>query len=319
MRALSANGAGSGVSALTEPRIARWLLVGATLLFLAAFLVMPLAVVLIEALRQGIGAYLSAIAEPDAVAAMRLTLLAALVAVPCNLVFGVAASWSIAKFRFVGRDFLVTLIDLPYVISPVVSGLLFVLLFGAQGLVGPWLIGHGVKFVFAVPGILLATTFVTFPYVARELLPVMEATGSEEEEAAVMLGASGWQTLWRVTLPNVKWGLLYGVILCNARAMGEFGAVAVVSGHIRGFTDTLPLHVEILYNEYHPAAAFAAASLLAMLAVVTLVVRRLVEWQTHRRAEADDLGLRVVGKRPGRVGLGSTAVGDQVGELEAAS
>jgi sulfate transport system permease protein len=268
----------------TEPPVIRWLLVTITLLFLGAFLVLPLAIVLTEALRQGIVVYLNAIREADAVSAMLLTLLAALVAVPLNLVFGIAASWAIAKFRFVGRDFLVALIDLPYVVSPVVSGLLFVLLFGSQGLVGPWLKDHDIQIIFAVPGILLATTFVTFPYVARELLPIMEATGTEEEEAAVMLGANGWQTIWKVTLPNVKWGLLYGVILCNARAMGEFGAVSVVSGHIRGLTDTLPLHVEILYNEYHSAAAFAVASLLALLAIVTLIVKQLIDWRSHRPA-----------------------------------
>ena len=225
--------------------------------------------------------------DPDALAAIRLTLLAAAIAVPLNLVFGVAAAWAIAKFEFRGKSLLITLIDLPFAVSPVISGLIFVLLFGLQGWFGPWLAAHDIKIIFAVPGIVLATMFVTFPFVARELIPLMQEQGNDEEEAALALGASGWQTFWRVTLPNIKWGLLYGVILCNARAMGEFGAVSVVSGHIRGQTNTMPLHVEILYNEYNFAAAFAVASLLALLALVTLVLKSLVEWKGVRRASSD--------------------------------
>jgi sulfate transport system permease protein len=269
----------------TEPRIVRWVLTGAALVFLALFLFAPLAVVFVEALRQGIDAYIQAIGDPDALLAIQLTLTTALVVVPLNTAFGVAAAWAIAKFRFVGRSVLITFIDLPFAVSPVISGMIFVLLFGAQGWFGQWLQDHNVAIIFAAPGIFLATLFVTFPYIARELIPIMEATGSEEEEAAVMLGAGGWQTFTRVTLPNVKWGLIYGVILCNARAMGEFGAVSVVSGKIRGLTNTIPLHVEILYNEYHYAAAFAVASLLAMLAIVTLIVKRVVEWKTRELNE----------------------------------
>ena len=247
--------------------------------FFALFLLLPLATVFVEALRHGLRAYFAALAEPDALAALRLTLLAAAIAVPLNLVFGVFAAWSVTKFDFRGKSLLVTLIDLPFSVSPVVAGLVYVLLFGAQGWFGPWLQAHDVSILFAVPGIVLATVFVTFPFVARELIPLMEAQGREEEEAATVLGASGWQTFSRVTLPNVKWGLVYGVILCNARAMGEFGAVSVVSGHIRGLTNTLPLHVEILYNEYQFTAAFAVASLLALLALVTLGVKSVVEWK----------------------------------------
>jgi sulfate transport system permease protein len=223
--------------------------------------------------------------EPDAWSAIKLTFIAAAIAVPANLVFGVAAAWAIAKFEFKGRSLLITLIDLPFAVSPVVSGLVYVLLFGAQGWFGPWLQAHDIKLIFAVPGIVLATIFVTFPFIARELIPLMQSQGKEEEEAAVSLGASGWQTFWRVTLPNIKWGLLYGVILCNARAMGEFGAVSVVSGHIRGMTNTMPLHVEILYNEYNFVAAFTIASLLALLALVTLLIKALVEWQAKRSGE----------------------------------
>ena len=237
----------------------------------------PLAFVLVEGLRKGVGTYLAAITEPDALAAIRLTLLTAAIAVPLNVVFGVAAAWAIAKFDFRGKSLLITLIDLPFSVSPVIAGLIYVLLFGMQGWLGPWLAEHDIRIIFAVPGIVLATIFVTFPFVARELIPLMQSQGIEQEEAATVLGASGWQTFWRVTLPNVKWGLLYGVILCNARAMGEFGAVSVVSGHIRGKTNTLPLHVEILYNEYQFAAAFACASLLALLALVTLVLKLAVE------------------------------------------
>ena len=250
--------------------------------FFALFLLLPLATVFTEALRKGVDVYIAALIEPDAVSALQLTLLAAVIAVPLNLVFGVWAAWLVTKFEFRGKRFLVTLIDLPFSVSPVVAGLIYVLIFGAQGWFGPWLQAHDLKVVFAVPGIVLATTFVTFPFVARELIPLMEAQGIEEEEAATVLGASGWQTFRLVTLPNVKWGLLYGVILCNARAFGEFGAVSVVSGHIRGLTNTLPLHVEILYNEYQFAAAFAVASLLALLALVTLALKQFVEWRQAR-------------------------------------
>lgn len=247
--------------------------------FFVLFLILPLVAVFTEALRKGWDTYLAALIEPDAVSAIQLTLLAALVSVPLNLVFGVSAAWAIAKHDFRGKQLLITFIDLPFSVSPVVAGLIYVLLFGAQGWFGPWLQAHDVKIIFAVPGIVLATVFVTFPFVARELIPLMQAQGRDEEEAATVLGASGWQTFWHVTLPNVKWGLLYGVILCNARAMGEFGAVSVVSGHIRGQTNTLPLHVEILYNEYQFAAAFAVASLLALLALVTLVLKQFIEWR----------------------------------------
>ena len=277
---------GARFEASPATREARWVraaILALALGFFAVFLLMPLVVVFAEALRKGGETYFAALADPDAVSAMMLTLLAAAIAVPLNLVFGVAAAWAVAKFDFRGKHVLVTLIDLPFSVSPVVAGLVFVLLFGAQGWFGTWLQAHDVRIIFAVPGIVLATIFVTLPFVARELIPLMEAQGRDEEEAATVLGASGWQTLWRVTLPNVKWGLLYGVILCNARAFGEFGAVSVVSGHIRGETNTLPLHVEILYNEYQFAAAFAVASLLALLALVTLAIKSFVEW----RASAD--------------------------------
>ncbi|HSB37431.1 MAG TPA: sulfate ABC transporter permease subunit CysW [Thermoanaerobaculia bacterium] len=266
-------------AALSEPHILRGLLIGAALLYLGVFLFVPLAAVFAQALEKGFGAYLAALREPDALAAIRLTLLTAAIAVPLNLVFGVAAAWAIAKFEFSGKSVLVTLIDLPFSVSPVISGLIYVLLFGLHGWLGPWLDRHDLKIIFAVPGIVLATVFVTFPFVARELIPLMEAQGTDEEEAARVLGAGGLQTFFRVTLPNVKWGLLYGVILCNARAMGEFGAVSVVSGHIRGSTNTVPLHVEILYNEYNFVAAFAVASLLAMLALVTLAAKSAFEWR----------------------------------------
>ena len=268
--------------ATAEPVLVRWLLIGVALAFLGVFLFIPLAAVFTEAFRKGLGTYFAALREPDALAAIKLTVIVALIAVPANLVFGVAAAWAIAKFDFKGKSVLVTLIDLPFAVSPVISGLIYVLLFGAQGWFGSWLQEHDISIVFAVPGIVLATIFVTFPFVARELIPLMESQGKEEEEAARVLGASGWHILWRITLPNVKWGLLYGVILCNARAMGEFGAVSVVSGHIRGLTNTMPLHVEILYNEYNFAAAFAVASLLASLALVTLVLKTLVEWRAKR-------------------------------------
>ena len=262
---------------LSEPRLLRGLVTGAALLYLGVFLFVPLAAVFSQALEKGFGAYLAALREPDALAAIRLTLLTAAIAVPLNLVFGVTAAWAVAKFEFPGKNVLVTLIDLPFSVSPVISGLIYVLLFGLHGWLGPWLDRHDYKIIFAVPGIVLATVFVTFPFVARELIPLMEAQGTDEEEAARVLGAGGLQTFFRVTLPNVKWGLLYGVILCNARAMGEFGAVSVVSGHIRGSTNTVPLHVEILYNEYNFVAAFAVASLLAMLALVTLAAKSAFE------------------------------------------
>jgi sulfate/thiosulfate transport system permease protein len=271
--------AAASMAATTEKPWIRILFTLIALVFLGLFLALPLAVVFTEALRDGIGVYLDSLVEPDALAAVRLTLITAAIAVPLNLVFGVAAAWAVAKFRFFGKSFLITLIDLPFSVSPVISGLIYVLLFGAQGLLGPWLAAHDIQIIFAVPGIVLATIFVTFPFVARELIPLMQEQGTEEEEAARTLGASGWQTFFRVTLPNVKWGLLYGVLLCNARAMGEFGAVSVVSGHIRGLTNTMPLHIEILYNEYNFAAAFAVASLLACLALVTLVLKTALEWR----------------------------------------
>ena len=266
-------------SATREPLLVQWTIIVVSLIFFAFFLLLPLAAVFTEALRKGFDAYFAALAEPDALSSIKLTLIAAGIAVPLNLVFGVSAAWLIAKFQFRGKQFLITLIDLPFSVSPVIAGLIYVLIFGAQGWFGSWFSNHNVKILFAVPGIVLATVFVTFPFVARELIPLMEAQGREEEEAAVVLGASGLQTFWHVTLPNIKWGLIYGVILCNARAMGEFGAVSVVSGHIRGETNTMPLHVEILYNEYQFAAAFAVASLLALLALVTLAIKTYVEWQ----------------------------------------
>ncbi len=270
------------VSASTlEPVWVRVLLIGIALLFLTLFLFVPLLAVFAEALKKGWDTYVAAIIEPDAWSAIKLTLLTAVIAVPLNLVFGVAAAWSIAKFEFRGKNILLTLIDLPFSVSPVISGLIYVLIFGAQGWIGPWLRDHDIKILFAVPGIVLATVFVTFPFVARELIPLMQSQGNEEEEAALVLGASGWKTFWHVTLPNIKWGLLYGVILCNARAMGEFGAVSVVSGHIRGETNTIPLQVEILYNEYNFSAAFAVASLLALLALVTLALKSFIEWRLH--------------------------------------
>lgn len=276
--------------ATTESAAVRWMLTGIAVLFLGVFIFLPLAVVFIEALRKGLGVYWNSLIQPDALAAIKLTLIAAGIAVPLNVVFGVAAAWAIGKFEFWGKSLLITLIDLPFSVSPVVSGLIYVLLFGLQGVLGPWLAEHDLQIIFAVPGIVLATIFVTFPFVARELIPLIQAQGQEEEEAALSLGASGWQTFLRVSLPNIKWGLLYGVILCNARAMGEFGAVSVVSGHIRGRTNTMPLHVEILYNEYQFAAAFSVASLLALLALATLVVKRIVEWRAQRQAAKLPLG-----------------------------
>jgi sulfate transport system permease protein len=270
--------------ATSEPVWVRWILITITLLFLSLFLIVPLAAVFTEALRKGFDTYITALVDPDALSSIKLTFIAAAIAVPLNLVFGVAAAWAIAKFEFKGKSILITLIDLPFAVSPVIAGLIYVLIFGLQGWVGSTLVDHDLKVIFAIPGIVLATVFVTFPFVARELIPLMQAQGKDEEEAGLVLGASGWQILWRITLPNVKWGLLYGVILTNARAMGEFGAVSVVSGHIRGMTNTMPLHVEILYNEYNYAAAFAVASLLALLALVTLVLKSLVEWQVARNA-----------------------------------
>ena len=273
-------------SGTTEPVWVKWTLIGIALSFIFLFLVLPLAAVFTEGLRKGFDAYWEALKEPDAWSAIRLTLITAAIAVPLNLVFGVAAAWCIAKYEFRGKAFLTTLVDLPFSVSPVVAGLVYVLMFGAHGWMGPWLQANDIKIIFAIPGIVLATVFVTFPFIARELIPLMQAQGTEEEQAAIVLGATGWQTFWHVTLPNIKWGLIYGVILCNARAMGEFGAVSVVSGHIRGQTNTMPLHVEILYNEYQSVAAFAVASLLALLAVVTLMIKSVVEWQSEREQKA---------------------------------
>ncbi|MDQ3259566.1 MAG: sulfate ABC transporter permease subunit CysW [Burkholderiales bacterium] len=275
-------------AATREAPWVKWLILGVSLTFFVVFLLLPLIAVFFEALRKGWSTYFAALSDPDALSAIRLTLLAAAIAVPLNLVFGVAAAWSIAKFDFRGKHFLVTLIDLPFSVSPVIAGLIYVLVFGAQGWFGPWLYEHDLKIIFAVPGIVMATVFVTFPFVARELIPLMQAQGREEEEAAIVLGASGWQTFYKVTLPNIKWGLIYGVILCNARAMGEFGAVSVVSGHIRGETNTIPLHVEILYNEYTFAAAFAVASLLALLALITLAIKSYVDWKAGRNVIEDE-------------------------------
>lgn len=271
---------------LSEVALVRALLIATAALFTGIMIFLPLLVIFTEAFKKGLDAYVAAITDPDALSAVRLTLTAAIIAVPVNMVFGLAASWAIAKHEFRGKHLLITFIDLPFSVSPVISGLIYVLLFGAQGALGAWLDEHDVQILFAVPGIVLATIFVTFPFVARELIPLMQEQGVEEEEAAVMLGASGWQTFWHVTLPNIKWGLLYGVLLCNARAMGEFGAVSVVSGHIRGLTNTIPLHVEILYNEYNFAAAFAAASLLTVLALVTLALKEWLERRHRRRMAA---------------------------------
>jgi sulfate transport system permease protein len=277
---------GAARVAISEPALVRRLLIGIALVFLGIFLFLPLAIVFATAFQKGIAFYLHTFRDPDTLAAIRLTLLAAAIAVPLNVVFGIAAAWLIGKFDFVGKSLLITLIDLPFSVSPVVAGLIYVLLFGLQGLLGPWLIAHGIRVIFAVPGIVLATIFVTFPFVARELLPMIQSQGNDEEEAALTLGASGWQTFLRVTLPNVKWALIYGVILCNARAMGEFGAVSVVSGHIRGLTNTMPLHIEILYNDYQFVAAFAVASALALLALTTLLVKSLVEWKAAQQFAA---------------------------------
>ncbi len=273
---------GGALRATTEPPVVAVGLIVVSVLFLALFLVVPLVSVFVQAFAKGIGVYWASVTEPDARAAIRLTLLTAAIAVPLNTVFGVAAAWAITKFEFRGKNALVTLIDLPFTISPVISGLMFVLLFGARGVFGGWLSAHDIHLVFAAPGIVLATTFVTFPFIARELIPLMQEQGSDEEEAAMTLGAKGWQIFWRITLPRIRWGLLYGVVLCNARAMGEFGAVSVVSGHVRGVTNTLSLHVETLYNEYNASAAFAVASLLALLGLVTLTCKKAIEWKTRR-------------------------------------
>ena len=275
-----------GAIVTTERWPVRALLIGVAVVFLVLFLLLPLLAVFIEAFRSGLGTYFLAVTEPDALAAIRLTLLVTVIAVPANIVFGLAAAWAIAKFEFKGKSILNTLIDIPFSVSPVIAGLIYVLLFGAQGYFGPYLQGQGIQIIFALPGIVLATIFVTVPFVARELVPLMQEQGTQDEEAALSLGASGWKTFFRVTLPNVKWALLYGVILCNARAMGEFGAVSVVSGHIRGKTNTMPLHVEILYNEYNFSAAFAVASLLALLALITLFIKVALEWRYAEQISA---------------------------------
>ena len=274
-----------------ESPFVKWILITVAALFLGVFLLLPLVNVFAQALGKGWHAYFGALREPDTIAAIKLTLLVAAITVPLNVFFGITAAWCIAKFQFRGKSLLVTLIDLPFSVSPIVAGLIYILMFGLQGFLGPWLYAHDIKIIFAVPGIVLATVFITFPFVARELIPVMEATGREQEEAALTLGASGWQTFWHVTLPSVKWGLLYGIILCNARAMGEFGAVSVVSGHIAGVTDTMPLRVEKLYNEYNAAGAFTVASLLALLALITLGVKTLLEWKQSREFERAQLVL----------------------------
>jgi sulfate transport system permease protein len=268
---------------LTESPAARLVLIGIVLAFLGLFLILPLIVVFAEAFREGARTYVAALSEPEALAAIRLTIITALIVVPLNAAFGLAAAWAITKFDFRGKNFLITLIDLPFSVSPVIAGMVFVLLFGLQGVLGPWLARHDIQIIFAVPGIVLATLFVTLPFVARELIPLMQKQGTDQEEAALMLGASGWQTLRRITLPNIKWGLLYGILLCNGRAIGEFGAVAVVSGHIAGLTNTMPLHVEVLYNDYAFPAAFAVASLLTLMALATLALKAILEWRAGAR------------------------------------
>ncbi len=276
--------------AVTELPLIRWLLITLALGFLGVMLIIPVVAVFVKALEQGLDLYVKAITTPDAMAAIQLTLLTVVIAVPLNTLFGLAAAWGIAKFEFRGRNFLITLIDLPFAVSPVIAGLIFVFLFGKPGILWPWLSAHDIKIIFAVPGIVLATVFVTFPFIARELIPLMQAQGTAEEEAALTLGASGWKTFWHVTLPNIKWGLIYGVILTSARAVGEFGAVSVVSGHIRGLTNTMPLHVEILYNEYQFVAAFAVASLMTLMALITLIIKNVAEWkvqQQNREAGAE--------------------------------
>lgn len=266
-------------ASLKEPKVVQWLLTFIALIFLALFLVLPLITIFMTAFQKGLETYLAAITNPDALAAIKLTLIVVLITVPLNAVFGVVAAWLITKFDFKGKNILITLIDLPFAVSPVIAGLVFILLFGAQGLLGEWLFNQDIKIVFAIPGIILATLFVTLPFVAKELIPLMQAQGSAEEEASLTLGARGFKTFFLVTLPNIKWGLLYGIILCNARAIGEFGAVSVVSGHIRGMTNTMPLHIEILYNEYQFAAAFAVASLMSILAIFTLIIKNIIEWK----------------------------------------
>ncbi|MEI7027947.1 sulfate ABC transporter permease subunit CysW [Paenibacillus sp. y28] len=306
--------AGSRPRHITESRGIQWVLIGIALLFLAVVLILPLGVVFTQAFRKGAEVYLAAITEKEALSAVRLTLLTAAIAVPLNTVFGVAAAWAVTKFNFRGKNFLITLIDLPFAISPIISGLVFVLLFGSRGFFGTWLIAHDIRIVFALPGIVLATIFVTFPFVARELIPVMQAQGSQEEEAAASMGAGGWRIFWRITLPNIKWALLYGVILCNARAMGEFGAVSVVSGHIRGETNTLPLHVEILYNEYQFAASFAAASLLVLVAVVTLIIKHLMEWLQQKELRQAQLAEAQAASGRGSAGTGQGKSGSQAAQ-----
>lgn len=274
-------------TASSESPVIRWLLMGVALCFLGLVLVLPLVAIFMKAFEQGAVVFMAAITNPDALAAIRLTLITVAVTVPLNLVFGLAASWAITKFEFKGKNFLITLIDLPFAVSPVIAGMIFILLFGAQGIFGPWLAANNIKIIFAVPGIVLATLFVTMPFVARELIPLMQSQGRAEEEAALTLGANGWQTFLLITLPNIKWGLLYGIILSSARAVGEFGAVSVVSGHIRGLTNTMPLHVEILYNEYQFAAAFAVASLMSIFAIITLIVKNIIEWKTLKQIDSN--------------------------------
>lgn len=274
--------------ATREPTWVRYTLIAIAFIFFLSCLILPLILVFVEAFKQGVGVYAQALVHPDTLSAVKLTLLTAAIAVPLNVVFGIAAAWSVAKFNFRGKSILTTLIDMPFSVSPVIAGLMLVLIFGTQGWMGGWLMENDIKVLYAVPAIVIATIFITVPFVARELIPLMEAQGTEEEEAAIVLGASGWQTFWKVTLPNIKWGLIYGVILCNARAMGEFGAVSVVSGHIRGETNTLPLHVEILYNEYTFSAAFAVSSLLALLAIVTLILKTWVEIRQEKQNQRNE-------------------------------
>ncbi len=268
----------------TEPLYIRILLIGTALLFLSLFLLLPLVAIFIKAFEKGAEVYFAAITHPDALSAIKLTLLVVVIAVPINAIFGVCAAWAISKYQFRGKNLLITLIDLPFAVSPVIAGLIFILLFGSGSFIGPWLMDHDIRIIFAVPGIVLATLFVTFPFVARELIPLMQNQGTSEEEASLVLGANGFQTFWKITLPNIKWGLLYGIILCNARAVGEFGAVSVVSGHIRGMTNTMPLHIEILYNEYQFSAAFAVASLMSLIAIVTLIIKNIIEWKSGYRS-----------------------------------
>lgn len=275
------------VKGTSDPKWVQWLLITIALLFLGLFLILPLITVFLQAFDKGIEVYMEAITNPEALSAIKLTLLVALIAVPLNAIFGIMSAWAITKFQFRGKNFLITLIDLPFAVSPIIAGLIFVLLFGAQGLFGEWLFDRDIKIIFAVPGIVLATIFVTFPFVSRELIPLMQAQGTAEEEASITLGASGWKTFWYVTLPNIKWALLYGMILCNARAIGEFGAVSVVSGHIRGLTNTMPLHIEILYGEYQFAAAFAVASLMSLMAIFTLIIKSILEWKAKKQMDAE--------------------------------